>query len=678
MNSLLLSKFSSITTDTDTGICASSSPDHLYQENKANDQISSVTISNFDTKNDILNDNASSTDVDTTKSMESQLSKKNLSTRKKIKSSEKASEKEEEPEYDDTIISNMNRRISPRLQALNIARIHAESIIKAKETIPSKYDQSMKIKTFIVKNHSRLKRRRDCEYDNLVSNNFTLKENSSNVHSNSPKFKATVLPGMIVAPSSEKDIIEAYKNMGKYWYSSALQEMERRDSNMLTKMYPHLPTLLDRQYSKVLESDQMNSKYVSNKKNKTFKKKMTHTFDQRVKSSVLDNCSSYHKIPSHQFNKALSPITNKNVSFKNSYVPSKCNSLDVRKIKKNQVAWSSPSLSLEIPELVLSNVAIQSSPSPSPSPPPPTLKMKPKKEQQIKKLINKFETSSEVSNEKQKDFHTLVEGSQNHLKNSDQYSKQSKHILIEDNNYILHHLFNEEEDDNNAFLEDITNISVSSNTFSSLNSPEKELDMNVLDFTCPESNEDDHISTTSCNASIFANYSKSIKSENNLDVITPNPNNNQNKKDKQPKVSPTSIFDFKMDLSCNNLEKKSFKLHQKCREVDYGTNTSHTSEIDVDIHDTTFNSFKPLKCVNKNTTNMKFLNSDKENINPSSPEIKSVQGNKRRQWRVNGYEDFSQTTDDDNNFFHPWSKLSPNSKMEQKIFCDLMLGGDNE
>ena len=173
MNSLLLSKFSSITTDTDTGICASSSPDHLYQENKANDQISSVTISNFDTKNDILNDNASSTDVDTTKSMESQLSKKNLSTRKKIKSSEKASEKEEEPEYDDTIISNMNRRISPRLQALNIARIHAESIIKAKETIPSKYDSSMKIKTFIVKNHCSLQ----LSLRMLVSKIFTCHQN---------------------------------------------------------------------------------------------------------------------------------------------------------------------------------------------------------------------------------------------------------------------------------------------------------------------------------------------------------------------------------------------------------------------------------------------------------------------------------------------------------------------
>ena len=75
-------------------------------------------------------------------------------------------------------------------------------------------------------------------------------------------------------------------------------------------------------------------------------------------------------------------------------------------------------------------------------------------------------------------FHTLEEDSQNYLKNSGQSSKQSKHILIEDSNYILHYLFNEEEDDNNAF---------------------------------------------------------------NLDVITPNPNKNQNKNDKQQKVSPTSI-----------------------------------------------------------------------------------------------------------------------------------------
>ena len=173
MNSLLLSKLSSMTTDTDTGIRASSSPDHLYQENKGNDQISSVTIPNFDTKHDILNDNVSSTDVDTTKSMESQLPKKNLSTRKKPKSSEKASKKEEEPEYDDTVICNMNRRISPRLQALIMARIHAESITKVNETIPSKYDSSMKIKTFIVKNHCSL----PLSLRMLVSKIFTCHQN---------------------------------------------------------------------------------------------------------------------------------------------------------------------------------------------------------------------------------------------------------------------------------------------------------------------------------------------------------------------------------------------------------------------------------------------------------------------------------------------------------------------
>ena len=55
--------------------------------------------------------------------------------------------------------------------------------------------------------------------------------------------------------------------------------------------------------------------------------------------------------------------------------------------------------------------------------------------------------------------------------------------------------------------------------------------MNVLNSTRPELNDDDLISTSSCNASIFANYPKSIKSLKYFYVITPNPNNNQYKND---------------------------------------------------------------------------------------------------------------------------------------------------